>query len=302
MKRMVASLVLLGLAGTLAVAGCGDDTNNNTTTGGAQDIPLDNIGTEMSELFCGVAFACCESGELTKLFEDFTPPPTTQAECEGTLRQVYDQLVLEGLKKGVEAGRLQYDGAKAGDCFAKLEGQCGVLQQAPFEDVAECQTVFVGKVADGADCGGDNECSAAGSSCIGETDTALGKCQPDPKEGEPCPEFNCVEGLRCSFSGMGSVCVKPKADGEACTGGIDCTSDYCDSATSTCAPQKAVGAACGGFNECKDSYCDFNTNVCTAKKADGAACMSFEECVSDDCDTMSQMCAPAEVAPACDGK
>ncbi len=276
MNRTVTSFFALALAGAFSFIGCGDDTNNNPTgsggnggSGGGGAIAIDEIGTKTAELYCGLIYSCCTTAEQAEAFDGLNPKPTNEAECRQTFKGFFDGLVLPGLKEVIAAGRLEYDGDLAASCLPQLEGNCAAVIGDPFENNAECDMVFMGKVADGSDCSGDDECSGADSVCVGETDMALGKCQA-----------RGGAGAACDFEG-------------------DCTTNYCDFATSMCAEQKALGAACSGFNQCKDSYCDFNSSVCTAKKADGQACMGSDECESDDCDMTTNTCVSS--APICDG-
>src|SRR5690349_23876927 len=118
MKRMFASFTLLGLLGVLAAPGCGDDTQMQTPPPGP--IVIDNLGTEMAGVFCEMAFSCCTAMELPELFKEFNPAPTNEAECESTLKPVFDAEVLSGLKEGINAGRLEYDGDLARTCVGEL--------------------------------------------------------------------------------------------------------------------------------------------------------------------------------------
>ncbi|MDC3953923.1 hypothetical protein [Polyangium jinanense] len=286
MKRFVTSLIMLALAGVGSLIGCSDDSNNTTGGpgggggnggnggngggGGGGDvlIPIDDIGTATAKLYCGLVYSCCTMAEQDKAFEGITPKPQNEAECAQTFKGIYDMLVLPRLKKAVGEGRMEYDGYVAASCLDKLEGSCTVINGDPFESDPECQSVFIGKVADGGDCSGDDECAGADSVCVGDTDTELGKCQPRGAAGAAC-EFD-----------------------------DDCATNYCDFQTSMCAAQKAVGEACAGFSQCKDSYCDSVTSVCTARKADGEACVTPDEC-SGTCDSMTSTCTTP--APICDG-
>ncbi|MDC0747567.1 hypothetical protein [Polyangium mundeleinium] len=284
MKHFVTSLIALCLAGAGSLIGCGDDSNNTTGGGdgggggnggngggGGGDvvIPIDDVGTATAELYCGLVYSCCTMAEQDKALDGITPKPQNEAECAQVFKGMYDMLVLPRLKKAVGAGRMEYDQHLAASCLAKLDGSCTAIKGDLFESDPECQSVFLGKVADGGDCGGDDECAGDDSVCIGDTDTELGKCQPRGAAGAAC-EFD-----------------------------EDCTTEYCDFQASMCAAQKALGEACTGFSECTDSYCDSMTNMCTAKIADGQPCTSFEECESNNCDMATSTCTTP--APICDG-
>src|SRR5262245_1667473 len=127
MKRMFASFTLLGVLAAFAAPGCGGDENQTSSGTTPQDIALDNLGTEMAKIFCEMAYSCCDATELAKLLGEIAnPPPMSQAECETILKGAFDSEVLTGLKEGVNAGRLEYDGALARTCAGSLEGQCSL--------------------------------------------------------------------------------------------------------------------------------------------------------------------------------
>lgn len=284
MKRTLASLALtLFVAGSMLV-GCGDDTTNTTTGGANTPIALDNLSKELAESYCELAFSCCSSMEQMTLFKDLPSVPTNVAECTTSFASLYDMYILNGIKAGVEAGRLKYDGVLAGSCFSQVAGDCSALSGEGVQPTdPACDKVFVGLVADGGDCAQSNECSTAGAYCAKAQGAMMGKCEAPAKEGESCDVAFCADGLVCDFGAMAPTCIKPVADGQMCSGDFVCVSGNCDTATGMCAPKKAIGESCSGFSQCKDAYCDFQTSLCTAKKDDGAACMAFDECKSYEC-------------------
>lgn len=298
MKRFALSLALVTFSAGLITAGCGTDTKSQTSTGTpAQTVPLENAGTEMAKVFCGIVFSCCDSTEMMDVLGDFTPAPTTQAECDAAAKSVVEQEIFTDLKAAVAAGRLEYDAAQAATCFAKVDGQCSLLKDTIFGNEPECKKVFVGKVVDGGACAQSNECAVSGSTCIGAMDATLGKCEPPVKEGQPCPNYNCATGLTCSTDAM-PICIAPRADGAACGTDSECISNFCDFANAKCSAKKANGEACDSPSACKDGWCDTNMNLCMAKKALGEACMSYDECVSESCDSKLNTCG----GPFCDGQ
>lgn len=281
------------------LVGCGDDTNTNSTGGSnATPIALEDLSKKMSGLYCDLAFSCCTAMEQSLYFNNLPTIPKTVAECSPAIQAQLDMFIFAGLKDAVNAGRLKYDGALAGTCFGQVEVQCAVLSQnGPLSD-PQCDKVFVGLVADGGDCGQDNECAVAGSYCPIPQGAMLGKCAALPKEGEACAFFRCADGLGCDTVNGMNVCVKPGPDGQACASTDACISKYCDFTAMKCAQPKAIGDTCVGSYECKDGYCDSQSKKCVALKAGGEACTSFDECESFDCD-VDMKCAPG--MPACDG-
>ncbi|MRG92195.1 hypothetical protein [Polyangium spumosum] len=258
------SLFALALVGAASLVGCGDDTNNTTGGNNTPPVALDDLGTRTAEAFCEQVYSCCTMAEMDTVFANLMPKPTNEAECVQSFKAFYDMSVLADLKAAVAAGRLEYDGALAASCFAKVD--CGTLGAAPDP---ECENVFAGKVADGGDCANDTECAGATSVCLGDSSMQDGKCGA------------------------------PGAVGAACSFDDECATGYCSFSSNMCEEKKALGEACSGGG-CKDSYCDFMASVCTARKADGEACTFFDECQSGNCDAMAKTCAP-EPAPICDG-
>ena len=220
MRRMVLSFAFIGLSAGLMVMGCGSDTNNQTssstgTSSGMSSgaVPLENAAATYGKFFCEWAFTCCDMTELLAVFKGLSEVPKTQAECE-PLGASRVSSVLAPLQEAVAAGRLAYDGNKAEVCFASNVDCSKFLPKALGWDPA-CDTIFTGKVADGGDCQQDLECAQAGSACSGMVGMP-GKCAELPKENEPCPDGSCQEGLVCSVDAT-RICIKPKADGMACT-------------------------------------------------------------------------------------
>ncbi|HMY15464.1 MAG TPA: hypothetical protein PKA58_04000 [Polyangium sp.] len=299
MKRTIAFLLASTVVGGSVLAGCGDDTNTNSTGGaGASPIPLEELSSKFSALYCEMAFSCCTTMEQGQLFDGLASIPKTEAECNTVFKAQLDTYIYKSLTDAVNAGRLKYDAALAGTCFGKVTKECTLLSgNSPLND-AECDKVFVGLVADGGDCGGENECAVAGSYCPIPQGAMMGKCTVLPKEGEACPDFRCVDGLGCDTVNGMQVCVKPAADGQPCSSSLACTSEYCDFTTMKCSQKKAIGGDCFSSYDCKDSYCDNASKKCTALKAAGETCVGGDECASSDCG-LDMKCA-ADI-PICDG-
>jgi len=244
----------------------------------------------MSNLFCGLAFSCCTQLEQSVIFRDFGSTPKTVTECKPLVQKEFDSYVFSGLNAGVTAGRLKYDGAAARACMDQMQGQCSALmQEAPLAGPG-CETVFKGLVPNGGDCAADIECATPGYICPIAQNAQSGKCQAPPKEGQPCANFLCEEGLICGNVNNTPTCVKLLADGAACSISFECASGNC-SASKCASAQRKIGDACSFSIECDQSYCDSQTNKCTTPKADGAACNDPGECQSGQCDQSTMKCA-----------
>jgi hypothetical protein len=258
MKRTLACAFALGLFGALAGVGCSGEDPNPEPTGGTNSgtIALDAYANELAKVYCNRIFTCCTAVEQAKALELLSPTPKNEAECTTAYSALFSFVIGEQ-KDSVAAGRQTYDGAKASNCFAKLEGSCaGGIDNDDIQNDPECATVFVGKVADGGMCTNDGDCSSAGSVC-----NDAGVCTALAAEGQPCTfSSDCQEGLTCGVD----ACIKPKAEGEACTSSFDCASTICE--MGVCAPKKADGAMCTFSEECASGDCDA-TDTCAAKLA-----------------------------------
>ena len=197
-----------------------------TACGGSDSISLEDLPARIAAASCERIFRCCDATEQMQQFDNFDPPPTNQAECEATLTALYQNFIIND--EALDAGRLGYDSAAAGECVAAADGAaCGGA--AGGVDSEACDRVFVGQVAIGGACEGDDEC-AGEASCEGDP----GACEALPALGAPCIG-PCVSGAYCDFAT--SVCTTLKSNGAACDSEFECQSDYCDDTTMQCATE-----------------------------------------------------------------
>lgn len=287
MKRTMTVLFAFGLMSTLSVAGC-DDTSNTQPEG--EDITLDNLEAKFAEAICENLYSCCTPMELADHYSEIG---STRAECI-TYWQKANEANFNEVKKRVEAGRMKLDGAHASLCLSEVATNCPANFNSP---TCEEKSILIGLVLDGDECAGSTECMA-NSTCAGTSDSMPGTCRPLRKEGEPCTDIACVDGLVCGGASTPQVCIKPKLDGQMCIGDSECVSKYCD--IDVCRPMKAIGEACSPQDyQCKDGYCDNVTLVCTPKKATGMPCNpNGNECVGI-CSFDTKTCADGP--PACVG-
>ena len=115
-------------------------------------------------LTCSKAHTCRDSFPPNQGFEFTDIYQNTEGECTTFFKA---QLGEEALLASVDAGRILYDGADAAVCldfFSKLT--C-----AQFWDPqhtarpTECDTAFIGTVADGSTCTIQDDCAVEQSSC-----------------------------------------------------------------------------------------------------------------------------------------
>lgn len=193
--------------------------------GGSDPISLEDLPARLAAVGCEHVYRCCDATEQMQQFANFDPPPTNQAECEATLTALYQSFLID--QAAIDAGRLGYDSAAAGECLDAAAGAaCGGA--APTSSAA-CDRVFVGKVAVGGACEDDDEC-AGEATCDGDP----GACVALPALGAACTG-SCVTGAYCDFDT--SVCLALQANGTACDFDFECESGFCDDTGMTCATE-----------------------------------------------------------------
>lgn len=245
----------------LTACGTSDDA------GGGGPIPVEETGAAVAEVMCDRLANCCD---LT----DFAQAGITdRASCETALTGLFSSSQDE-FQDAVARGTMAYDGAAAAACLRSL--QRGDCTTGVFDGAEECDQVWQGRVANGAECRFDEECRS-GICSFPDEQATTGLCAV-PTVGGPCARtcftddddgerfcFNtCGEGLVCSttFEGDGtpvSLCVQNTVVGE----GEECS----------------VGDV-----ECADGFwCDYEANACKPVLPDGSTCESSWECASDTC-------------------
>lgn len=198
---------------------------------------------------------------------------------------------------------------KLDDCAKSLDGLT-CAQLFTHQTTTACLPA-AGKLADGAACGDDPQCT--NSYCKKPAGQVCGVCSKRASAGASCTvEADCDYGLTCAGSvcvsfgmagapcdaghpcGLPNVCrngtcAMPAGAGQSCTpstGGGDCDQTaglYCDPIKNTCVMAAYAGAGqpcgyvngtytlCSGAGHCKLSGV---TGTCVGPAADGAACDS----------------------------
>lgn len=171
-------------------------------------------------------------------------------------------------------------------CLASFEKH-GANWEGLIDRLDECRRVYVGRLAVGAKCGGDEECSGENlclhDKCVAPQ-AAGAECKPSLWDGRT----GCVAGFRChDDKEEKDTCRKVAALGEACDDaecpfGANCVDG-------TCAARGDVGAPCHAWYECKqDLGClkkkaDDVDGKCAPLRRDGESCEDRSDCVSDLC-------------------
>tara|TARA_R110002096_G_scaffold436085_1_gene667102 strand:+ start:20008 stop:20985 length:978 start_codon:yes stop_codon:yes gene_type:complete len=261
--------------------------------GGGGDIDVKDLGSELSDTICDAQIKC---GAYPN-----------KATCLEATRFEVDQLISD-----VEAGLINYDGAKARECVNSVldlfGADCTRFPSGPGNESA-CDEAFEGTIALGEACFTDESCagSASCSGSGGETCTQ-GVCEasePEPAEaaeGESCTETECEFGLYCNPD---DVCTALHEPAEACPDFFSCVSGYIcdlgpDFTPGTCVEMPDTGDTCdpefggpfvGGQLSCLriTDYCDPADTKCKTKLSPGSACgegllcADYAECVDDAC-------------------
>lgn len=214
--------------------------------GGGGSVTLDKLGTELAQVSCSKTFECCTSAEIMDQFANIKvngQPITTEDQCESFAGGLFAGLLTPEYQASLDAGRIEYDGEAAQSCLDGMASLgCSAYAMVETKTSVICDTPFIiPKVGDGGGCTQGYECTSGncdGATNDGSTSTD-GTCKPMPGAGEECFD-HCAHGLYCGYDQTSTteICQALKANGEACTGDNQCTSDHCDN--SVCADKPLV--------------------------------------------------------------
>jgi len=217
--RLHAGMIVLGAFGLVAAPGCGgggSGPNGNPVV----PIPLEQANREFAAVMCAKFFTCCDADEVARA--EVGPDEAT---CSSGLFSDGNSLFDENAP-GVAAGRITYHGDRARRCLDWLAGlpcaQWGgdvVLSRSP-----DCRGIFEGTVTSGP-CEISDEC--LNGSCWWQTETEH-TCRPSPQLGESCTTSLCGSDSYCLGDGTSGICRAPEADGQPCSGGLECASRSCN--------------------------------------------------------------------------
>jgi hypothetical protein len=203
-------------------------------------VAVDSFPANAAEAYCTQVYACCSATETA----DAGALGPTRAVCINNLTAQLDGKT--GLLKSEQAaGRLMYHPDIASTCVKKLAAlKCQDLKVAATATPAECNTYVEPKVAVGRACALSESC--VGSWCSGGSVSQDGTCTPFIAEGQSCTSGQCASGTYCDGT---HTCVKPKADGAACTTNQECTTGGCndknpDGGVGTCGLKGGSGTTC----------------------------------------------------------
>ncbi len=173
-----------------------DDVTPGTDTSEPTEIPLDQLASAYSSVYCNRLVTCPNAFDGAGLLSAFARADPGACEAWAARRFASDIL------RNVEAGLVSYDPSAAATCIANLASSC-VLGT---EEDPTCARVFTGRLEQGKLCENDDACQPGLYCAFGENWQCGGVCTPSPKLGEPCrdAEARCsqVEGPAfCNFNG-----------------------------------------------------------------------------------------------------
>jgi hypothetical protein len=255
------------IVGFCLIAACSGSSSNGI--GGSSDAgadgaaqsayTLDDVCEKVAPKICAMRKSCCQD---VSTYDEAGCIAHEKTECG---KDVAD----------VRAGRATFHPDDIDGCLVKLQpffDTCYLTFDLLYRvaELLETCRVFEGKLAEGAACERDSQCTSAPGAFAG--------CDKDSKTCKLTRFF--AEGEACSLgANAGGFCGK----------GLYCDADLGKNPpTGTCKKATPLGSACNAANpvnlECGlGSYCEKTTKVCTAGKTGGAPCASDLECASISC-------------------
>lgn len=219
--KMLPCVCALFLAVTAAACGGGD--------GNGDELSLADLSQEAARVYCAKLFECCTDEELDAYtFSD-------ESGCRAAMEPMLDQYMTTPIQNAVDAGRGQYDGAKAHKCLEAFEALGCVGTNDPDAFFENCETPYVATQNTGDPCASQYECKMD-AYCL-ETGTCEALLEQDAActvDGEP----PCQAELYCD----GTSCVPRIAEGDTCTQTRECALGLtCTESTCTTPEQKCTG-------------------------------------------------------------
>lgn len=340
---------------SLSLLACSSPTVTGTITdggaitdgGGGGSIPIDQLFPTLTAAACEALFRCPATSESASVRLALGSVTT----CAAAIQRLGGGDIAD-LQRGVREARIRYDAAAAGRCLDGIRQRCDV--NLSIDEL--CADVFQGTIAVGGqcfrheECAGDAYCQGSSSSCPGVCRARLAPgaaCEMDRQcsssgsvparcassaagmsrcvqlthgatapEGQPCgvivadgassgQKVTCAAGLYCrTTSSAAGTCQRPLTlgspcrSGDACEGAAVCAGSMCRMAT----VQTAVGAPCDAmaFRVCSpiaNLTCTSGACASVGNGAEGAACMTgdFYETYSCNpglfCDRATRRCA-----------
>jgi hypothetical protein len=131
-----------------------------------------------------------------------------------------------------------------------------------------------------------------GAACDYDAD----RCIAAPGPGEPCSEYGCSDDAVCNYDT--NMCVALPVSGEPCVQGecaedLFCANDPNDPAVQICMGRLANGEECTGHLQCESHNCP--AGHCEPRPGEGEACAGVCD-TGLECDSASEVCVRTEPA------
>jgi MYXO-CTERM domain-containing protein len=223
---MTAALVM----SALMFSGCDDDYGSPPAPISVPAVPLDQFPGRYAQAFCAQNFKCCSATDIGQhTMQQCTDDTATGLSLIGTL-----------ISDGQTRNRVSYDAAKMGMCVAAVaqlscdDWKKGFTLWTNQPDA--CKAAVAPKVAVGAACQQDIECTTA-------------HCEGVDSSATPLVDGRCTILLAAAAS---------------CAGGLSCADGlYCGETSQKCVARKAAGQSCISDDECMNT-CNLVSGLCSA--------------------------------------
>lgn len=253
---------------------------------GGGDAPpaLDSVSAAWLQASCERVFRCPRADDHAAYLQDSATCVAVLAQRPTLARDLglaLDPRILQRVREG----RLRFDAAAARACLARAAADCA----AP-----SCRSLFVGAVASGGACGGDDEC-VRGTFCEqAETVPAPceGTCRPQRPVGAACHQTRQCLGWEANLADCTSAVIMSPQEGQC--------------VAITRGPPAPEGEACGRLGA-RDIECAAGL-VCSTRCARprtpiarGAPCRRGEQCQAGDVCARDRCTAASEAVQSVAG-
>ncbi|MBX3227317.1 MAG: hypothetical protein KIT84_34725 [Labilithrix sp.] len=197
------------------------------------------------------------------------------------------QVECSALHAEVARGRVGVNVDALARCVEEIDREGAATDGSwTFDPNGACAGVFRRRASDDA-CSVSLACGA-GRYCDGASVFCPGTCRTLPALGEPCgPGWQCAHGAACGFAPDGLRCFAPPPRpvlpaaplGAPCGGGLAECEPVALCVAGRCERRPTLGEACAGGGDCLTGFCDGAT--CAPSRLPEQPCAHARECIED---------------------